>query len=151
VVLIPKPTGIGITQYQLKIIYPKPPHIVADNHFSGDEVMKLFGKKGYSCTMTNLRDRFPQGLKEYLHHGKVSNGCAKAKAMCYAMPIIVIKQCPAVNESKAFTQTLVSFQSTGVMNICGVNNLLSVTNYVSKKVRGKGNQKRVWGIEQNEA
>ena len=52
VVLIPKPTGIGITQYQLKIIYPKPPHIVADNHFSGDEVMKLFGKKGYSCTMS---------------------------------------------------------------------------------------------------
>ena len=46
VVLIPKPTRIGITQYQLKMIYPKPPHIVADNHFSGDEVMKLFEKKG---------------------------------------------------------------------------------------------------------
>ena len=145
VVSIPKPTGLGITQYQLKKIYFKPPHIVADNHFSGDEVMKLFGKKGYSCTMTNLRDRFPQGLKEYLHHGKVSNGCAKAKAMRYAMPIIAIKQCPAVIESKAFTQTLVSFQSTSATNICVVNNLPSVMNYVSKKVRGKGNQKPILG------
>jgi hypothetical protein len=32
-----------------------------------------------------------------------------------------------------------------------VNNLPSVTNYVSKKVRGKRKTKRVWGIEQNEA
>jgi hypothetical protein len=135
----------------LKKIYPKPPHIVADNHFSGDHVMTLFGKKGYGCTMTNRRDRFPQGLKEYLHHDKVPPGCAKAKAMRYVMPIVAIKQCPAGIESKAFTQTLVSFQSTGATNICGVNNLPSVTNYVSKKVRGKGNQKRVWGIEQNEA
>jgi hypothetical protein len=151
VVSIPKPTGYGITQYQLKKIYFKPPHIVADNHFSGDHVMTLFGKKGYGCTMTNRRDRFPQGLKEYLHHDKVPPGCAKAKAMRYVMPIVAIKQCPAGIESKAFTQTLVSFQSTGATNICGVNNLPSVTNYVSKKVRGKGNQKRVWGIEQNEA
>ncbi len=44
-VLILKPTKIGIMQYQLKKIYPKPQHIVADNHFSGDEVMKLFGKR----------------------------------------------------------------------------------------------------------
>ena len=61
----------------------------------------------------------------------------KAKAMHYTMQIVAIKQCPAVNESKAFTQTLVSFQSMGAMNICGVNNLPSVTNYVSKKVRGR--------------
>ncbi len=80
-VLIPKPTGIGIMQYQLKKIYPKSAHIVANNHFSGDEVMKLFGKKGYGCTMTNHRDCFPQGMKEYLHHEKVSNGCGKAKAI----------------------------------------------------------------------
>jgi len=73
--------------------------------------------------MSNQRDHFPQGLKEYLHHDKVSPACTKAKAMHYAMPIIAIKQCPAVNESKAFTQTLVFFQSTGATNICGMNNL----------------------------
>jgi len=85
--------------------------------------MSMFRKKGYGCTMTNQRDHFPQGLKEYLHHDKVSPACTKAKAMHYAMPIIAIKQCPAVNESKAFTQTLVFFQSTGATNICGMNNL----------------------------
>ncbi len=53
--------------------------------------------------------------------------------------------------TKAYTRTLVSFQSTGATNICGVNNLPSMTNYVSKKARGKGKTKRVWGIEQNEA
>jgi hypothetical protein len=71
------------------------------------------------------------------------------------MPIVAIKQTPAVkgsieppvNESKAFTKTLVSFQSTGATNICGVNNLPSVTNYVAKRERGKGKEKRVWGIE----
>ncbi len=69
----------------------------------------MIEKKGYSCTMTNRHDRFPQDLKEYLHHEKVPNGYSKAKAMHYAMPIVAIKQCPAVNESKAFTQTFVSF------------------------------------------
>jgi hypothetical protein len=59
---------------------------------------------------------------------------------------------PAMGGStKAYTRTLVSFQLTGATNICGVNNLPSVTNYVSKKVRGKGKTKRNWGIEQNEA
>jgi hypothetical protein len=32
-----------------------------------------------------------------------------------------------------------------------VNNLPSVTNDVSRKVRGKGKTKRVWGIEENKA
>ena len=159
VVSIQKPTGIGVSEYKMKKIYPKPPHIVADNHFSGDAVMNMLGRKGYGCTMTNRRDRFPVGLKPYLHHEKVAPGCPKAKAMRYAMPIVAIKQTPAVkgsieppvNESKAFTKTLVSFQSTGATNICGVNNLPSVTNYVAKRERGKGKEKRVWGIEQNEA
>ncbi len=59
------------------------------------------------------------------------------------MPIVAIKQQSAVEESKAYTKTLASFQSSGATNICGVNNLLLVTNYVSKKVRGKGKTKRV--------
>jgi hypothetical protein len=60
------------------------------------------------------------------------------------MPIVAIKQQPAVGGSnKAYTKTLVSFQSTGATNIGGVNNLPLVTNYVSKKVRGKGKTKRV--------
>jgi hypothetical protein len=101
--------------------------------------------------MTNRQDRFLKGLKPYLHHDKVVAGCPKAKAMHFAMPIVAIKQQPAVDESKAYTKTVVSFQSLGATNIFGVNKLPSVTNYVSKKVRGKGKTKHVWGIEQNKA
>jgi hypothetical protein len=141
----------------MKKVYPKPPHIVADNHFSGEEVMKLLGSKGYGATMTNRRDRFPEGLKPYLHHEGVKSGCPKARAMRFDNPIVAIKQVPAVEDedgsikAKACTRTLVSFQSTGPTNICGVNNLPSVSLYVSKRVRGKGAATRMWGIEQNEA
>ena len=156
-VVVQNPTGIGTLQFQMKKVYPKPPHIVEDNHFSGEEVMKLLGSKGYGATMTNRRDRFPEGLKPYLHHEGVKSGCPKARAMRFDNPIVAIKQVPAVEDedgsikAKACTRTLVSFQSTGPTNICGVNNLPSVSLYVSKRVRGKGAATRMWGIEQNEA
>lgn len=151
--VLPNPSGQGERVFSLKPVYKKPPHLVADNHFSGDEVMEFLGSKGYGATMTNRRDRFPDGLKPYLHHKKVPPGCAKAKAMRFEMPIVAIKQEPAPTDesAKAYTRTMVSFQSTGATNICGVNNLPSVSLYVSKRVRGKGRSKRVWGIEQNEA
>jgi hypothetical protein len=101
--------------------------------------------------MTNRQDCFPKGLKPYFYHDKKVASCPKAKAMRFAMPIVAIKQQPAVEESKAYTKTLVSFQSTGATNICGVNNLPLVTNYASKEVRGKGKTKCVWRIEQKEA
>ena len=129
----------------MRKIYSVPPHIVADNHFLGDEVMDWLGRKGYGTTMTNRQDCFPKGLKPYLHHDKVVAGCPKAKAVHFAMPIVAIKQQPAVEESKAYTKTLVSFLSTGAANICGVNNHPLVTNYVSKKVRGKRKTKTCLG------
>jgi hypothetical protein len=113
--------------------------------------MDLLGQKGYGTTMTNRRDYFPKELKPYLHHAKVVTGCPKAKAVHFGMPIVAIKQQPAMEESKAYTKTLALFQSTGATNICGVNIFPSVTNYISKKVRGKGKTKCVWGIEQNKA
>jgi hypothetical protein len=94
--------------------------------------MNLLGREGYGTTMTNSRDRFPDGLKPYLHHEMVQPGCPKAKAMRFEMPIVAIKQVPvpADDESaKAYTRTMVSFQSTGATNICGVNNLPSVSLY----------------------
>jgi hypothetical protein len=147
---IQNPTGIGFEKFKMRKIYPVPPYIVADNHFLSDKVMDWLRRKGYGGTMTNRQGHFPKGLMPYLHHNKVVAGCPKAKAVHFAMPIVAIKQQPAVEESKAYTKTLVSFQSMVAINICGVNNLPLVTNYVSKKVRGKGKTKRVWGIEQNE-
>jgi hypothetical protein len=51
----------------------------------------------------------------------------------------------------AYTKMQVSFQSTGAVNIEGVNNLSLCSLHVTIKSRGQGNNKRVWGIEQNEA
>lgn len=93
----------------------------------------------------------------YLHHEGTKSRCPKARAMRFDNPIVAIKQVPAVEsedgsiKANACTRTLVSFQSTGPTNICGVNNLPSVSLYVSKRVRGKGAATRMWGIEQNEA
>mmetsp|Transcript_12411 Transcript_12411/g.26936 ORF Transcript_12411/g.26936 Transcript_12411/m.26936 type:complete len:326 (+) Transcript_12411:1665-2642(+) len=70
--------------------------------------------------------------------------------MRYENPIIAIKQVQATDTAKAYTKTHVSFQSTGCTNISGVNNLPSAGLYVTKRERGRGNNKRVWGIEQNE-
>ncbi len=67
-VVIQNPIGVGTLQFQVKKVYPKQPHIVADNHFSGEEVMALLGSKGYGATMTNHCNRFLEGLKPYLHH-----------------------------------------------------------------------------------
>ena len=55
--------------------------------------------------------------------------------------------------SKAYTENIVSFQLTGLTNISvsGVNNLPSLQLYVTEIVRGRGGEKRVWAIEQNEA
>jgi hypothetical protein len=35
--------------------------------------------------MTNRRDRFPEGLKPFLHHDKVVGGCQKAKAFHFSL------------------------------------------------------------------
>jgi hypothetical protein len=130
-VVIQNPTGVGTLQFQMKKVYPKPPHIVADNHFSGEGVMALLGSKRYGAKMKNHHDRFPKGLKPYLHHEGVEAGCPKARAMRFDNPIVAIKQELAVEDedglikAKECTRTLVSFQSMEPTNICGVNNLLS--------------------------
>ena len=54
-----------------KKIYSRLPHIVVDNHFSGENVMEYIGKKGFGITTTRHHDHFPLGLKEFLHHEKV--------------------------------------------------------------------------------
>ncbi len=156
-VVIQNPTEVGTLKFRMKNVSPQPPHIVADNHFSGEEVMTLLGRKGYSATMMNRRDRFPEGFKPYLHHEGVKSGCPKERAMRLENPIVAIKQVPAVEDedgstkAKVYTRTLVSFQLTGPKNVCGVNNLPSVNLYVSERVHGKGAATKVWGIEQNKA
>ena len=132
-------------------ILPECPHVVGDNHFWSCNIADLLGVSGWGGTFTNRRDRFPEGLKDHVHKEKVAPGDAKAKAMRYQNPIFARKQVQANKGKKAYTRTLVSFQSTGATNISGVNNLPSIGLYVKPKCRGRGEGKRWWGIEMNEA
>ena len=105
---------------------------------------------GHGLTLTQRRDRFPKGLKKFCHHEKTLPGDKRARAMRFENPIVAISHVEATETSKAYTRTLVSFQSTGATNIQGVNNLPSCSLYVTTKTRGQGSNKRTWGIEQNE-
>lgn len=125
--------------------------LAGDNHFWSDAIADLLGGLGMGGTFTNRRDRFPTGLKDYVHKEKVAPGDKRAKAMRYQKPILARKQVPANGVKKAYTRTLVSFQSTGATNISGVNNLPSLSLYVQPRSRGRGNDKRWWAIEMNEA
>jgi len=158
-VAVLKDGGGAIHEYKMKPIYFQKPHITADNYFSGENVMDYIGRKGYGITCTVRRDRYPVGLKPYLHHDKVLSTGIRTKVMRFGNPIVAIKEVPAleenkeegIKEAKAYTKTLVSFQSTGPTNIAGVNNLSSCELYVKKKDRGRKDNKYVWAIEQNEA
>jgi len=58
---------------------------------------------------------------------------------------------PEKPEVPAYMLTHVSFQSTSSTNISGVNNLNQCRLNVRKKERGKGENKREYGVENNEA
>ncbi len=64
-----------------------------------------------------------------------------AKAMRYENPIVAVRQVEVTNESMAYTENIVSFQSTGPTNISGVNNLPSLQLYVAKRERERGADK----------
>ena len=167
--------GVRKIKFPKKQIYTQHPHITADNHFSGKSVLDYAGRMGAGMTVTTRRDRYPVlELKTYVHHEKLSAGKTlnqRARHARYDNPIVAIRQAQAIpaaptpndnmplrsndrelgrREGKAYTQTLVSFQSTGATNISGVNNLPSAQLYVTTKSRGRGDEKRTWGIEQNE-
>ncbi|CAJ1944090.1 unnamed protein product [Cylindrotheca closterium] len=64
---------------------------------------------------------------------------------------MAVKSFPQSGEKKAYTQTHVSFQSTGSTNISSVNALNSNQLFVVKKERGTGAEKRKWAVEMNDA
>lgn len=135
----------------VKKIYPKRPHITADNHFSGENVMSFLGESGFGMTVTCRRDRFPPGLKCYFNHEKVPSTDKRTRVARFEQPIFAVKRVPADGNKKAYYRTFVSFQSTGATNIAGVNNLSSLTLYVQPKFRGSKKNKFAWATEQNEA
>jgi hypothetical protein len=74
----------------------------------------------------------------------------------FEKPIIAVKHVKhqdsdTVHEKKDYNLCHVSFQLTGETNIFMVNALSSVDLYMRDCSKGRGQQKRTWGIEMNEA
>ncbi len=74
----------------------------------------------------------------------------------FEQPIVDVKHIKhqdsdRVTDKKDYVLCRVSFQSTGGTKISMVNALLSVDLYVQDCCKGKGQQKRTWGNEMNEA
>lgn len=126
-------------------------HVTADNHFSG-KILDYMGERGWKGTMTTRRDRLPVN-KKYLHHKKETPINQVSKVARYENPVILVKHStpPEGSELKPYTRTHCSFQSTGSCNISMVNACQEIGLYVRPKERGRGNDKRIWGIEDNEA
>jgi hypothetical protein len=59
------PNTTDTYKYPTKKIYHSQPHVTADNHFSGDNVMTFIGTKGYRITVTCRQ-------KQYLHREKIN-------------------------------------------------------------------------------
>jgi len=68
----------------------------------------------------------------------------------FKQPIFAVNRVQANDDKKPYTRTIVSFQSTGLTDIAGVNNLLSLTLFVQPKYRGAKNNKFASATEQNE-
>ena len=132
-------------------------HIAMDNYFSGDEILKYLGERGWKATMTCRRDRLPKDVNRmYFHHLKGQKVDNRSRVARFEQPVIAVKQVIQTEKDKDsgkhdYTLTHVSFQSTGGTNISSVNALSSVSLYVRERNKGRGSGKRRWGIEMNEA
>ena len=129
-----------------------------DNFFSGDKMLNWLGVNGFPASMTDRRDRLPKEIDgKYLHKEKTGTGPA-TKVARFLQPIVAVKPVKKVEansetgegEKPGYLLTHVSFQSTGSTNIAGVNNIQRCKSYVRKRERGRGKDKRRWGIEMNE-
>ena len=77
----------------------------------------------------------------------------RSKVARFEHPIIAVKHVTAnsATGAKPYTLTHCTFQSTGGTNISSVNALSEVGLYVHERNRGRGENKRRWVIEMNEA
>jgi hypothetical protein len=124
-----------------KSIFSEPALITVDNYFSGEQTWKPFHAVDWGMLCTTNRNRLIFA-KDTLHCSKVDSKTTKADRM---MPPITI----LLKDYPNFVHC--SFLSTGPTNIVGVNALPRVNTYTRQKHRGRGEKKRIWEIEMNEA
>jgi hypothetical protein len=155
------PLVIGTTQDptdKRKQVFSKCVHITMDNLFSGDEVLHYLGEGGWKGTMTCRQDHLPKAVpKKYFNFVKAAPVNTRSKVAQFEKPIVAVKHVKQPDSDtekdnkKDYILCHVSFQSTGGTNISTVNALSSVDLYVPDCSKGRGQQKKTWGIEMNEA
>jgi hypothetical protein len=145
--LLMKPVETDVVAWRRPIILHHKPHMTWDNFFSGDDITQYAAEKGFGLTMTCRRDRLPdsKNIPGKFWHKEKTDSKARPKAARYEQPIFAIKK--VGNSLIQHT----SFQSTSSCNITSVNALNEISLYVKAKERGRGQGKRQWGIEMNEA
>jgi hypothetical protein len=162
--------GYDPTYKNVRQIFSEKPHSTWDNHFSGNNIMDYLEQKGYAATMTCQRNRIPKGVHDsFLHKEKTVPRCQVARVARFNKPITLVtkKTCkgqlhviplPAGEASAniqptdvTWTRVHVTFQSTSSTNISTVNALNVNQLFVRQKECGRGEGKRKWVIEMNEA
>jgi hypothetical protein len=116
-------------------------HITADNYFSN---IKLFEQlpEGVTATMTLNRGSHPSGLSGCLYKEKVLPHLEEVKAARHCHPVVAVKGDTAI----------VSMMSTGATNFIIKHSAYKEIGYYGReKEMGRGEQKRRWEIEMNEA
>ena len=129
----------------VKKIFRRKPVVCADNFFFDDKMCEWIGKNGFGSLGTNARNALPKAFdKKYLHSQKHTSGCKYSKVARFTNPIIAVK------ESDGYQRVHISFQSTNSTNITSVNCFNECKLFIEVRERGKGKNKRVWGIEMND-
>jgi hypothetical protein len=137
--------GDGGEDDKAQYLWDELPHFTWDNYFSGDKILNHIGLLGFGALMTCRRDRLPAGIPERYLSKKKTDTKDRSKVARFNRPIVL------VNESTTHQRVHVSFQSTSSCNLSSVNSLPKANLYVRQRERGRGEHKRYWGIEMNDA
>jgi hypothetical protein len=139
------------TMISTRNIFREKPHSTWDNYFSGDLIMNWIGDNGFAATMTCRRDRLPSIIPGEFLHKKKTDGSQRSKAARFLYPVNAVLRQINVYGGIKYVRLHCSFQSTSSCNISTINALNECKMEVRRKERGRGDNKRYWGIEMNEA
>ena len=130
-----------------KKIFKEPPHITADNYFSGKKITEYAGTKGFGLLTTLRRDRLSKGIPDrFFHKGKTETN-QRTKAARHVHPVVAVKT--VRKGRKDFEVVIVSFQSTSSTKFMSMNSLSTCKNFIESRQRGRGEKKRWYVIKQN--
>ena len=130
-----------------KQIFRKQPCITVDNYFIDEKILHWSGVRQLGLIGTNRRDLLPPDIdSEFLHKNATTKSQKHAKVARYSQPIVAVKNC-----DDGYQRVHVSFQSTSSCNIATVNALNECKLFYELRERGRGEDKRHWAIEMNDA